>query len=651
MNLEVIHGFGGGGSNATDDISRVFEIEAGQTLASGDVVEFVGNKVKKTTKVINPSGGSAQNLYTIPSVNSLWYVYKYADDKGIIFNHNDGTSAYPIVMRTFELVGTVINIKQTLVPNLSGHICDSKMIDNNTLAVIISGGYTTTPYLNNTYGIWMAIFRLENDQLTFLKVTKLPQYLSGSYQYPSPGGTNYNFLPIGPRKVLILGYCAVGDNDTGTQYRGVTMVCIIDSNNVAVCGTLLYLSVSYIHSSVSMLEMSNGKIYGFLGGNSTGARRFVQLQVNADDTVTAIQNDYTTINQPNFMVYGVKLLEIDSQTLVLCSTNFNVSTKPAIQVIRLDTNGVISSLGTMLQFGILYSPVITGGFTQPDVIDKSKILLLFPYGNNIHSFIFNVNMSNFTITAQADVVFGAVGDIVFTRSGAPNSYPIFNIDSNLSIMFSGNGTAPNITFEAYTISTHNAVQTLATTLPHKPEAVVKSVIGQNARISVNNSIISGLSGLVPKTDYYCDEFGNLTSSTSNGNYPYLFVGKAISESEMLLFDLQKLSEFSLRSQNVIKRQYPGTVTSNRVVKLNSDGTVSDYDGTGAAIGLHTSNNIVTLKGLIKGLSGLVFGSKYWFGANGALTTTDLGAKVFAGYAISETELIIPDYIFKKFKGV
>jgi hypothetical protein len=96
----------------------------------------------------------------------------------------------------------------------------------------------------------------------------------------------------------------------------------------------------------------------------------------------------------------------------------------------------------------------------------------------------------------------------------------------------------------------------------------------------------------------------------------------------------------------IKRKYSvsSILTTGQVCQLLTSGLVNNLPiSSGKALGIvQVSTGMVLLKGISKVHTGLVPGTKYYYDTNGVISTTNTGT--FIGYALSTTEIYIPNYI-------
>lgn len=637
MNLEQLHGFGGGGSS-TDNLLKSFEIADGQTLETGDVIEFVGNKIRKTEKRIDPDGGSPQVAFNLEdSVTFTHYVYKYADNKGILVTpHTYGVR--DLALRTFEVIGTVVNIKQTFIPNVYGWLIGLTHIDSDKLILAVRGG--SGVWVNNTANFWAIILRLENDTLSFVSAHVIPHPYMESTPTINSQISTLDIVVIAPNRFVVYGSAYL------TSYRDFTSAHTLTDEGL-ISGPTLVLTGGPSQSRVDskLIQMSDGRIYGLLTTMSS-TKRFVQLDVSSDNVVTVLQDNQSIVPAGKPLSDGLNMFEIDPNTIAVCSSNSTDSMVSA-SVIKLDNDGQAISISANLRISSNLSNKVSTGFTLPDINDKTKILVKFVRSGSIYTFVLGVDPLAPSVSTLASDIWTGLSAHTVTD---PGKYPLFDLGNNLSLSFYFTGSNKRYEANSIVISTFGETPLLASTIPHKPEGIVKTISDNIANVALENTILSGLSNLIPSYDYYSDENGNLTTEIADGAYPYIFVGKAISQTELLVYKLQKLTDINLRTRNNMRRQYQGTVSDNTVVKINTDGTISDYDGTGVPIGFHSTDGIVTLKGTVKGLSGLIFGNKYYFDSNGKLTDSDLGFYSLVGYALSDSELVIPEYIIKKFKG-
>lgn len=95
----------------------------------------------------------------------------------------------------------------------------------------------------------------------------------------------------------------------------------------------------------------------------------------------------------------------------------------------------------------------------------------------------------------------------------------------------------------------------------------------------------------------------------------------------------------------IKRTYSVTTiaTTGQVVQLQTTGKINNLPlSSGKALGIaQNTTGTVLLKGISKVHAGLIPGASYYFDSNGVIST-NIG--IFIGYAVSTTELLVPDYI-------
>lgn len=642
-----------GGGAVDDNMLRMFDTLNGEVLAPGDVVEFVNNQVTKT-KIGITEGTNAFKYISKGNIMSKFdFGFEYlqlTENKMLITSMRGSNNIMSTFMHVIESVGAELILKTTIDLNVYGVVDDMKVFKEDSsfiyIAMMVKSG--RSGFLNNDVSaphIVIIKYEKRTDLVTMVAVHNIKVF----GQPGTSSGETVKFVVINSNKLLVV--CNSGITEISGDYVDVTywtrvgVVTLTDNGMNISIGTLLSYNhmSSGMHNRLSIIKTYNGRyVLYFTGGYSTYAKRVQELIVNEDNTVTSIKMSEPA-GQNNYQMHNTtKLLDIgDNRVAVVAESSSNGPNG----IVIMDLSGPTIIKSPLYTFGKTGDTFSYGVITQPDILDKNKIVFIGKRNNSAHIDIYTIQCNGLTA-----VVTNAYPQ--FLRYASSYNYSHKTITSTDAIIIGRNlvsyidvdkdGDAMYIPMSfVKTIPETNA------TKDTRPQAVVTYYKDGAARVAFNKSIITTLSGLIPSRKYYVDKDGNLTVNANNEKIKHNYIGTAISDKSLYLEGVEILYDYKTGNYSKLQKIYPymEPIEPNKVVKLNTDGTISLYNGSGLAIGVHINNGIVQHKGILK-YPNVIVGEKYYFDATGTVSKVNYANNYFIGYGVSATEIFIPDLLIR-----
>ncbi|QHZ55828.1 hypothetical protein M655_009330 [Brevibacillus sp. NSP2.1] len=444
-----------------------------------------------------------------------------------------------------------------------------------------------------------AVQLLDTGEITNLPLRAIgPQYNSQKRLVSSSSGNTLYYpraLKVDDNRILYVW------NQVSSTYYVYASVVTIDANEnfVATTPVLITSGSGAAYAVQHMADMGNGKAALLL------STMLIILQVNADNTITVGTGVGISAGQG----WGThSIIAIDSNTVMAAYTGTNGN-----GIAQLFTvTGVTITAGTP----ITHSTSTATSYTALVQLDATRVFISY-YDNNAYRFkVFTVNAAARTFTQGADFLKSTtgLGRCAATKTATDRVLVVITNSANSAsaFLFKITGSTVSIVQDTTTFSTsvtfmHHDLITLA----EQGKAVCAWQNGTNGATMYVTTISLGL-------DSFTVDTPNGTNVGAIESYQWV---------DLLLMD----------GANVDNQRYI-------LIPAGGNAVMGKYGyRTGKLLGyLENAQGSVVLKGRVKGLSNLEVGRRYGADAQTGQINTVAGYKL--GVAISDTELLIPDYL-------
>lgn len=602
---------GEGGDQSEPSFSGYYPIASGSTLNPNDLVEFTTDgKAKKTVATFISGSPQGTNLGTMLNSANYSRVYRISDDRGILA-YAQSSSVFNVLY--FEIIGANVYTSTpiAITTTTTAQYPAIEFINQTQFVVVYRDGGTSQ-------GIKGSLFNYSNGSISFVTTALLASYSTSistrdfrilsldtnkfvigfEYGTSTPVYTNRAFTCI---KNSDNTFTSTATTNLGSGYasgfEGLRLFKIDASNFVAtfiaITGSTLFV-YKYSIGVDNLITLTSAG--GNLGSIASGARGMDAMILDSNRFLLTTSGSLSSVVGTHAYVINYNTNTIESTTTMYNSSSISDTYLELIDPINPNRFLVVSRLS----YTLLVGTVIDVSGTTVSVVSQ-----------NSAPFIANTN-------SMSDVVRIAAGKFIVPQA----------ITGNIGYL----------TF----YSVVNGAFGGGMTDVQDAQGIVVAVGTDTVKVALNNSIVGGFTGLIPTTLFYCDEYGNLTSNVKEGYK----VGVAISATEVFFYGLRSLKNFRIPylDQEFRTHSVTGTATTGRIVKLNSNGTISNYDGSGFIYGIYQGSNKVLLSGISKVHSGLKFDSQYYFDNTGLIGLVDMGTNRLAGVPISTTELYTDGFI-------
>jgi hypothetical protein len=623
MNRFADMGIGVPSGGVVDDLIKQYTVQAGSSLSVGNFVEFVNGQVKKTVATAVSGNAAPQTIGQAANTGSTRpAVLPYGKNRAIVAYSNSTDTTGGLKVGIINITGATISPDTPIRIDVRCNVHDMIFISPTRLAIFISTH--TSPFgVAVTAGTHVVIVDISGTTLTYVTIHTLDA------SYNASGGSA---IALGNNDFMFMYEC-----NNGTTFYIKNVAGKINADNTLTKGAILSgNSSSSTVTSGKLLKCTNGKIVHTVYSANGSSGRIAELTY---DPTTY------TITKPQDIAIGVgtginHVIELPNNKVMV------VGIVGQLKCMMVDITPATYALGTVYTIdsvskGYPQGNIIIPDPTKPYEVYAIKNSTVSPHPHYLYKL---VGADNMTITAAINAQ-----EMINYQALTTTTPSMIMVDTTL-MLYAHGSTVEAGKVIGYFITFATTTPSTSITDPQNPQgiAINAAASGQNASIALQNTIVKGLSGLIPGTKYYCSTTGALTTAANDGNVINPFVGIAISSTELVAYNLTTYPGINLGSYATIQRNHTisGSATVGYLVKLNTDGTISNYNGAGVPYGMHISSGVVVLKGKAKALTGLITGEKYYVTPTGALTTTKESGLFFIGYAISDTELFIPDYILK-----
>ncbi|UYO61790.1 hypothetical protein LNN31_13495 [Acetobacterium wieringae] len=401
--------------------------------------------------------------------------------------------------------------------------------------------------------------------------------------------------------------------DATTPYYNYAVILNISGETITM-GTpvLLFSETSVMATAVpaSLILVESDKVLLVYANNSSDELARI---IDTHNSVITVGSSTTISTGSSSGFFNSCSLVVLDTSRVLCSYSYSAYRSYSI-VLSISGMSVIKNTNATE----IFSNTAVGNMAGVKV-DDNKVLLAFTWGSNAtYALVATISGTTITIGSASSIESGA--------SGGVSGIGMVALSSTSVIVFYAPSSSSS--FLCYKILTING-----TAITQSAKVVVNSVVSNRIRSTGTNTL-----GII------------IVSYLSSANLPYA-LSISVVGSTVTVYNTVQVSGVtaSVNSVNYIGDNHTfigyddSTNSILRGVIISSTIGVPAELRQGKVIGvsLDTVGN-VQLKGKCKALTGLTPGSKYYFDANGVISTTATGT--FLGVALSATELSIPDYL-------
>lgn len=473
MDMESLHGLGGN-NNAVDDIIRNYTVSADGNINAGDLCEFINGQVRKTFKTTVSTNDVALN-----SVASMYSVSEVLDSTHVIVFYA-GVSTYlwavvlTIVDHSTISIGALTQLTSVATVSIA-----TTLINPYKILISYQGA---SGYLNS------AVVTVDGDTITL----GTPSVLN------AVSSTAINSKRLDTNRVLLT-YRA-------TSGYLFTIVLIIKNNAIysfgAILQTIPYSSTVY---DVAVLTPTTAVIcYVY---STCTYYSFLSIV----DTLVTVQ------------VGGVSLIGRTPSALELLTID---STHVFVQFVDSSNNflssGVLVISGTTL-YTKIFEPVYScGSFLDIKFLneDKSKILIVYAGASPYYMYARVINIVEYEQVFGTPIQLNSLPSYYNSISVIDEKHAIVSFRNNTSTYLSAVHLGIDGTTVSKTVITHDL----------SPKIIAQSsAISGNLASFLIKGTVKELSGLVPNSEYYCDDSGNLTKTVTD-----IRIGVALSNTELLV---------------------------------------------------------------------------------------------------------------------
>ncbi|MGO4540386.1 hypothetical protein AB4Z33_16790 [Paenibacillus sp. 2TAB19] len=607
-------------------INNTYNPASGYVPSVLDLVEFNTDGSAKKTAATYISG-LMQSIQTTTTNQDNGDILYMEEDKGVILAALGlNTTTQQII--PFSIIAGTIQLGTPMVLPEPSYYGKLVRLGANLFAVMINVGVNGT----NAHQIRFLLYSYVNGTLTYLSTPVLGEMSSATYDiYGS------DIVSIAPGRFLCVFVYYLNSVPT---YRTGAIAFTLNANNTVTPGpiTLHVTSMSAPPQSIDVFALSDGSVISIVKPSSTtDSHHFIKWATNSSNVVTVAGGSSRSLGTSNsnrpaiaHKLSGDRIFYAGPGS----TSNYTICDGASF---TFSTSAVLDS-----------NPVTTIDIAQLDSNDPDTILVTINHYSTtptIKGLIVNIPPGATTVTIVSSNSLSIPTPAGAPGTGVANSYALQRMAPGKFMWLHTFGGSGSTTQWATLFKVVNNVFSGGVTDVQDPQGIVTAYSGGVVSVQFNNGIVSSWpTGLSAGTLIYCDEYGYPVSTVKEKP-----IGIVISSTEVFMFGLNSMNGVSTPTLGQVTRTHAvsGTATVGRVVKLNSNGTISNYDGTGVIYGIYQGSGVVLLSGVSKVHSGLRVSDKYYFDSAGIITNAVMSEKAFIGSPRSNTELLTNGFLLSK----